>query len=63
MIGKDLCLGNLKLFKAHHIEALSGYEHSIVMLRAEIVWEDLGGRDQYSFKNPNPYLNNLTETN
>ena len=26
-------------------------------------WEDLGGRDQYSFKKPNPNLNNSTETN
>ena len=33
------------------------------MLRAELAWEDLGGRDQYSFKNPNPNLKNLTETN
>ena len=32
------------------------------MLRAELVWEDLGGRNQYSFKNPNPNLKNSTET-
>ena len=63
MIGKYLCVEDLKLFKPHHIEDLSGYEHSIVMLRAELAWEDLGGRDQYSFKKPNPNLNNFTETN
>ena len=33
------------------------------MLRAELAWEDLGGRDQYSFKKPNPNPNNWTETN
>ena len=33
------------------------------MLQAEISWEDLGGREQYSFKKTNPNLNNLTETN
>ena len=33
------------------------------MLRAEISWEGLGGRDQYSFKNPNPNLDNSTERN
>ena len=33
------------------------------MLRAELAWEDLGGRDQYSFKKPNPNLKNLTEMN
>ena len=62
MIGKDLCVEYLKLFKPHHIEALFGDEDYIVMLRAELDWEDLGGRDQYSFKKPNPNLNNLTET-
>ena len=45
MIGKYLCVEDLKLFKPHHIEALSGDEDSIVMLRAELAWEDLGGRD------------------
>ena len=54
---------DLKLFKPHHIEALFGDEDYIVMLRAELSWEDLGGRDQYSFKKPNPNLNNSTETN
>ena len=33
------------------------------MLRAELAWEDLGGRDQYSFKKPNPNLKNSTEAN
>ena len=32
------------------------------MLRAELAWEDLGVRDQYRFKKPNPNLNNSTET-
>ena len=41
MIGKDLCVEDLKLFKPHHIEALFGGEDYIVILRA---WEDLGGR-------------------
>ena len=36
MIGKDLCVEDLKLFKPHHIEALFGDEDSIVMLRAEL---------------------------
>ena len=62
MIGKDLCVEDLKIFKPHHIQALFGGEDSILMLRADIAWEDLGGRDQYSFKKPNPNLNNLTET-
>ena len=34
-----------------------------VMLRAELAWEDLGVRDRYIFKKPNPNLKNLTETN
>ena len=38
MIGKDLCVEDLKLFKTQHIEALFGDEDSIVMLRAELVW-------------------------
>ena len=63
MIGKDLCVEDLKLFKPHHIEALFGGEDSIVILRAELSWEDLGGRDQYSFKKPNPNLKNSTKTN
>ena len=63
VIGKDLCVEGLKLFKPHHIEALFGDEDYIVILRAELAWEDLGVRDQYSFKKPNPNLNNLTETN
>ena len=62
IIGKDFCVEDLKLFKPHHIEALFGDEDYIVMLRAEISWEDLGGRYQYSFKKPNPNLNNWTET-
>ena len=33
------------------------------MLRAELSWEDLGGRDQYSFNKLNPNLNNSTKTN
>ena len=33
------------------------------MLRAELVWEDLGGRDQYIFKKPNPNLNNSNDRN
>ena len=61
MIGKYLCVEDLKLFKPHHIEALFGDEDSIVMLRAELAWEDLGGRDKYSFKKPNPNLKNSTE--
>ena len=36
---------------------------SIVILWAELAWEDLGGRDQYSIKKPDPNLKNLTETN
>ena len=63
MIGKDLCVEDLKLFKPYHIEALFGDEESILMLWDELAWEDLGGRYQYSFKNPNPNLNNSTETN
>ena len=63
MIDKDLCVEGLKLFKPHHIEALFGDEDYIVMLQAELSWEDLGGRDQYIFKNPNPNLNNSTEKN
>ena len=63
MIGKYLCLEDLKLFKPHHIEASFGGEDYIVMLRAELAWEDLGGRDQYSFNKPNPNLNNSTDTN
>ena len=62
MIGKDLCVEDLKLFKPHHIKALFGYADSIVMLRSDLAWEDFGGRDQYSFNNPNPNLNNSTET-
>ena len=62
MIGKDLCVEDLKLFKPHHIEALFGDEDSILTLRAELAWEDLGGRDQYSFNKPNPNLNNSTKT-
>ena len=62
MIGKDSCVEDLKLFKPHHIEALFGDEDYIVMMRAELAWEDLGVRDQYIFKKPNPNLNNLTET-
>ena len=60
MIGKYLCVEDRNLFKPHHIEAFFGDEYSIVMLRAELAWEDLGGRDQYSFKLPNPNLKNLT---
>ena len=62
MIGKDLCVEDLKLFKPHHIEAFFGYEYAIVMLRAELDWADLGGRDQYIFKKPIPNLKNSTET-
>ena len=32
------------------------------MLRAELAWEDLGGRYEYSFKNTNPNFKNSTET-
>ena len=63
MIGKYLGVEDLKLLKPHRIEALCGDEYAIVMLRAELAWEDLGGRDQYSFNNPNPNLKNSTETN
>ena len=63
MIGKDLCMEDIKLFNPHHIEALLGGEDSIVMLRAELAWEDLGGRDQYSFKKPNPNLKNSIDMN
>ena len=38
MIGKDLCVEDLKLFKPYHIEALFGDEDSIVMLRADLAW-------------------------
>ena len=63
MIGKDLCVEDIKLFKPQHIEVLFADEYYIIMLRAELAWEDLGGRDQYSFKKPNPNLKNSTETN
>ena len=63
MIGKDFCVEYIKLFNPHHTEALFGVEDYIVMLQAELAWEDLGGRDQYSFKKPNPNLKNSTETN
>ena len=63
MIGKDLCVEDLKPFKPHHVKALFGDEDYIVILRAELAWEYLGGRDQYSFKKPNPNLKNSTETN
>ena len=63
MIGKDLCVEDLKLFKPHHIKALFWDEDYIVMLRSELAWEDLGGRYQYSFKKPNPNIKNSTETN
>ena len=63
IIGKYLCVKDLKLFKPHHIEDFFGDEDSIVMLQAELAWEDLGGRDQYSFKKPNSNLKNSTETN
>ena len=63
IIGKKLCVEDLKLFKPHHIEALFGDEDSIVMMQANISWEGLGGGDQYSFKKPNPNIKNLTETN
>ena len=33
------------------------------MLRDVLAWGDLGGRDQYSFKKPNPNLKNSTDTN
>ena len=36
MIGKDLCVEYLKLFKPHHIEDFFGDEDYIVMLRAEL---------------------------
>ena len=63
MIGKHLCVEDFNLFMPHHIEYFFGNEDAIVMLRAELAWEDLGGRDQYSFKNSNPNLKNSTETN
>ena len=63
MIGKYYRVEDLKLFKPHHIEALFGDEDYSVMLRAELAWENLGGRDQYSFNKPNPNLNNSIETN
>ena len=63
MIGKYLCVEDIKLFNTHHTEALFGGEDDIIMLRDELAWEDLGGRDQYSFKKPNPNLKNSTETN
>ena len=58
-----MCVEDLKLFKPHHIKALFGDEDYIVMLRADLAWEDLDGRDPYTFKKPNPNLKNLTETN
>ena len=45
------------------MERVNGDEDSILMLRAELAWGDLGGRDQYSFNEPNPNLKNSTETN
>ena len=39
MIGKDLCVEDLKLFKPHHIEALFGDEDYILMLWVEHAWE------------------------
>ena len=45
-----------------HIEAWFGDENYIVILWAELGWEYLGGRYQYSFNNPNPNLKNSTET-
>ena len=63
MLGKNLCVEDIKLFKPHHTEALFGGEDSIVMLQAELAWKDLCGRDQYSFKKTNPNLNNSSETN
>ena len=36
MIGKDLCVEDIKLFKPHHIEYLFGCEYSIVILRDEL---------------------------
>ena len=63
MIGKDFCVEDPKLFKPHRIEVLFGDEDYIVILRAELAWEDLGGRDQYSFNKTNPNLKNSTETN
>ena len=63
MVDKDLCVEDINLFKPHHIEALFGDEDAILILWDDLAWEDLGGRDQYSFKKPNPNLNNSTETN
>ena len=63
VIGKYLCVEDLKLFKPHQIKDFWGGGYSIVMLRAELAWEDLGGRDQYSFKKPNPNLKNSTKMN
>ena len=61
MIGKDLCVEDLKLFKPHHIQDLFRDEDAILMLWAELAWEDSCERYQYSFKKPNPNLKNLTE--
>ena len=36
IIGKYLCVEDLKLFKPHHIKALFGDEDAIVMLQADI---------------------------
>ena len=63
IIGKYLCVEDLKLFKPHHIEAFFGDKDAIVMLLFELAWEDLGGREQYIFKKTNPNLNNLTDKN
>ena len=63
MIGKYLCVEDLKIFKPHHIEDFLGDEDTIVMMQAELAWEYLGGRYQYIFKKTNPNLNNLTEKN
>ena len=38
MIGKYLCMEDLKLFKPHHNKALFGDEDYIVMMRAELTW-------------------------
>ena len=41
IIGKYLCVEDLKLFKTHHIVALFGDEVYIVMLQAELAWEEV----------------------
>ena len=54
IIGKYLCVEDIKLFKPHHIEALFGDEDYIVMLRAELAWEDWVEGTNTASRSPTP---------